>query len=275
MIAGAAWSGIPAWTLEATAEWAALASTNPAFNSQFPNADSRWINVYLNSPQTALFTRTYDAVVFWGHVQDIYGDLWTRVKTVLTSGSNSNTLFNAAGGNGDRFLSTWASSLADGAGGGPAWHLTSPIAVPAGNGVKQTDIKFSAASPVTAVTAAALTTSHFVIQANPAAPLVHIKINGHARFSSKHDYVSELKDSWFCIAGSAASCQCPSGEHGTVPAGYPVDGAAELQLTGDRTTGTAGTVEYSELGKFCSSTYKIPHPAVDRASRPPKSNYRA
>jgi hypothetical protein len=263
MIAGASWSNLPAWTLEATAEWAALTSTSPAWNSQFPNADSRWMIINIQHPETALFTRTYDAVDFWGHVQDVYGDLWTRLPAVLKA-NGSNAIFTAAGANTDKFLYSWASSLVDGAGGGPAWHLTAPVAVPAGQGVKPTDIKYSAAVPITNITVPSYATKHFIVHPDAAAPLVHIKINGHARFSSKHDYTTELKDGWFCVAGNAAACQCPNGQAGAVPAGYPTDGATELEVTGDPGQPSAGTVEYSPLDNFCKASYGVPKPAGDQ-----------
>jgi hypothetical protein len=261
-IAGAGWSGLPAWTLEATAEWAALTETTPGWNSQFPNADSRWMAVNINHPETPLFTRTYDAVDFWGHVQDIYGDLFSRMKNILTANS-SNAIFAAAGANANKFLTSWASSLVDGNSGGPNWHLTSPISVPAGSGVAHTNIMFSAGAPITNIAVPAYTTKHFIVQPNAAAPLVHIKINGPARFSSKHDYTTELKDGWFCQAGNAASCKCPAGQAGATPSGFPTDGTNELEVTGDPAHGSAGTVEYASLDKFCKATYGVPHPAPD------------
>jgi hypothetical protein len=260
MIAGEAWKNLPSWTLEATAEWAALTVTTPAWNTQFPNADSRWMIVGIQNPGTALFTRTYDAVDFWGHVQDIYGDLFKRLPNVLKA-NGSNAIFAAAGGNAQNFLNSWASSLADGNGGGPNWHLTSPVAVPAGQGVRHTDIRFNAGSPITNITVPAYTTKHFTVQPDAGAPLVHIKINGPARFSSQHDYTTELKDGWFCLAGNAAACQCPSGEAAAAPSGFMTDGTDELEVAGDPTTGSAGTVEYSSLDKFCKATYNVPKPA--------------
>jgi hypothetical protein len=262
MIAGASWTGIKTWTLEATAEWAALTETTPAWNSQFPNGDSRWMIINMQQPQTPLFTRTYDAVDFWGHVQDTYGDLFKRMKTILTSSGND-AIFNAAGANADNFLYSWASSLVDGNGGGAAWHLTSPIAVPNGSGVTPTNITFNASSPITNITVPAYTTKYFIVQSSATAPLVHIKIKGHARFSSMHDYTTQLKDGWFCVAGSAASCQCPNGSSGNVPAGYPTDNANELAIVGDPKTGSAGSVTYAQLNTFCKAIYKVPNPQPD------------
>jgi hypothetical protein len=262
MIAGSGWSSVPTWTLEATAEWAALTETTPAWNSQFPNADSRWMIINMQHPETPLFTRTYDAVDFWGHVQDTYGNLFSRIKTILAA-SGSTAIFNAAGANADKFLYSWASSLVDRNGGGPAWHLTSPISVPNGQGVASTNITFNASSPITNFTVPALTTKLFIVQPDASAPLVHIKINGHARFSSKHDYTTELKDGWFCVAGSAAACHCPSGSSGNVPVGLATDGANELAVVGDPNTGSAGSVEYSQLSAFCHSQYGVPKPAPD------------
>jgi hypothetical protein len=261
MIAGAHWRDLPAWTLEGTAEWAALTVTQPGWDTAFPDASSGWMRVYMSNPQTPLFTRTYDAAGFWGHVQDTYGDLFTRVKSALVA-NGSDAIFAAVGGNDANFLNSWASSMVDRPGGTAAWHLTSPITAPDGKGVAHDNITFSAGSPITLINAAAFTTKHFIVQPSAAGPLVHIKLSGHPRASLKHDYTVELKDGWFCMAGDQAACQCPSGQHGEVPAGFHTDGAMELEVTGDPGTGSSGSVEYASLNKFCKAVYNVPSPGA-------------
>ena len=269
MIAGEAWKSLPAWTLEGTAEWAGLTNAAASFGSSYPNADSGWVTHYLATPSTPLFQRTYDAVGFWGHVQDVYGNLWSRFQSILTA-SGSTAIFKAATsdttGSADPFMYSWASSEVDGTTGGAAWHMTSPVTVPAGSGVNSTNITYSASAPTTYLFVAPYTTKSYIIVPDPAAPLVHIQLKGHARFSSKYDYTTQLaynnatKGGWFC-QGSASVCTCPSGTSSTIPAGYPDDGPSELEPSGDPVTGTGGTVTYSTLAAFCKSTYQIPAPS--------------
>jgi hypothetical protein len=129
------------------------------------------MRVYISNPATALFTRTYDAAGFWGHVQDTYGDLFTRVKSALVANS-SDAIFAAVGGNDNNFLGSWASSMVDRPGGTADWHLTSPTTVPDGKGVAHGNITFSAGSPITLINAPAFTTKHFIVQPSATAPLV-------------------------------------------------------------------------------------------------------
>jgi hypothetical protein len=249
------------WVLEGTADWV----EETVVPLGYTDAEAWGFSKYVTTQNTALFTRTYDAAGFWGHVQDTYGDLWSRLNAILSANGND-AVFAAAGGNDPKLLSTWGSAVANA--GAPAWTTNSPIVIPAGTHANRTAITFNASHPSTLVKASAYTTNAYEIQPSAAAPIVHIKINGTARMSPKYNYTDELKDGFFCVASSQASCKCPSGEAGDVPAGYIEDDALPLLvLTGNPKTGTAGTVEYDALDKFCKAAYKVPGKAADRIAR--------
>jgi hypothetical protein len=66
---------------------------------------------------TGLFDRTYDAVGFWGHLQDVDPDLWDRIPAILKAGAddqNTAAFIKAVGpaadGKRERVLSTYGSS---------------------------------------------------------------------------------------------------------------------------------------------------------------------
>jgi hypothetical protein len=260
MIAGNGYNTkLNAWVLEGTADW--VEETVVPLGYTDPEA---WgIPTYVNNQTTALFTRSYDAAGFWGHVQDTYGDLWTRLKTILSSNGNA-AVYQAAGGNDPKFLSTWGSALANEPTGGSSWTTSSPIAIPAGTHAKRTAITYDAAHPMTLVNAAAYTTNAYEIHPSAAAPIVHIAINGPARMSPKYNYRSELNNGSFCVAGSTASCKCPTGSGGEAVAGYLEDDPLPLLvLTGDPTKGTSGQVTYQPLSDYCKAAYPIPKAAPE------------
>jgi hypothetical protein len=227
------------------------------------------VEVLFGDPQTPLFTREYDAIGFWGHVQDVDRNLWSRFQSIFTPGADGNAIFDAAGANTDEFLSTWASSEVNRKVGGPAWHITSAIRVPAGNGFTEQQIRYKSANPSTSVSTAAFTTVGFTLNASSGAPLVHIMIRGHARLSEVHDYTN-LSDAWFCIANKPGLCTCPKGESGHLLRGFPLEPGASLTLTGDPGTGTAATVQYAKLSVFCRTTYGVPETTRDLSRRPEK-----
>lgn len=255
------------WVLEGTADWV----EETVVPLGYTDAEAWGFSKYVNNQDIALFTRTYDAAGFWGHVQDRYGDLWSRLKAILSANGND-AVFKAAGGNDDQLLSTWGSAVANEPTGSSSWRTSSPIAIPAGTHAKRTAITYDASHPTTLVKASAYTTNAYEIHPDPAAPIVHIQINGPARMSPKYNYTSgTLKNAFFCLA-SAASCKCPTGDKGDVPAGYPEDEPLPLLvLTGDPTKGTSGQVTYQALSDYCKATYPIPKKAADsRGLAPPE-----
>ena len=97
------------WILEGLARWVDL-TLFPS--TRLPGAIVNLQDFY-STPATPLFNRSYDAVGFWGHVQDVDGDLWQRIPGILKAGVGfqNQAAFNAAvGGNGEEILATYGSS---------------------------------------------------------------------------------------------------------------------------------------------------------------------
>ena len=88
------------------------------------------ITTYIKTRSTGLFGRSYDAVGFWGHLQDVTGALWTRIPTILRDGASfhDQSAFNAAiGGEETNVLDSWGSSALNISGAPAPWRTDSPL----------------------------------------------------------------------------------------------------------------------------------------------------
>ncbi|MGO9959553.1 MAG: hypothetical protein ACLP50_26850 [Solirubrobacteraceae bacterium] len=116
------------WLIEGLARWVDLTlfASNP-----YPPLLAKSLELYFASSGSDLLRRKYDAVGFWGHLQDITGDLWTRIPRILgaTTGGDDAALSVALAGVGqEHFYDTWGSSAFNHPADGPAWTAVSPIA---------------------------------------------------------------------------------------------------------------------------------------------------
>ena len=191
---------------EGLARWVdtTLFASDPIFISR-----DTFMEYFLTS-QTALFDRSYDAVGFWGHLQDVSGDLWHRIPAILTAAVNGrDAALHAAlaGVNSDQFFDTWGSSAFNDAAGGDAWTARSPLP----------DAGFAApARTISATTSVSLdpdSTDQLQISI-PAAPsgdieTVHIDVGlAYGRFGLQNNYTgSELEKLTFC--GGPSGCSAP------------------------------------------------------------------
>lgn len=114
------WSQNPApWIIEGEADWvgASVVPDAPL------GAQDYWD--YLFKTDLPLFSRAYDAVGFYAHLNDAGIDPWGKLVPVLDAKSNTDA-FTAAGADADPFLDTWASSLLRDGGRPAAWNMTGP-----------------------------------------------------------------------------------------------------------------------------------------------------
>lgn len=245
-----AWTSQPKWITEGTAEWVA--------ETVEPAPEDTWPLKYIDSSTVPLFQRTYDAVGFWGHVEDSQPGLWSRLASVLTAKTNV-AAYRAATDNDDSaFLGDWGSSVfrAGTKTSAARWSMTSPIetlgfvAHRPGQLVYLNPTTFGAGS---AVDAPPYTTAQYFVQRpddQPVdeQPVLHVGLTGHARLGFQEDYTS-LGDAWFCT--STAPCTCPPDETGDVPSTQPLLMPASLGLSGDPDGGTYGDVTSYPLSTFC------------------------
>ena len=206
------------------------------------------LHTYISNPHTPLFQRSYDAVGFWGHAEDLVPNLWAAIPTILNAGS-SDASFHFAGGDSDSFLTTWGSSVFRFS--AQSWSMQSPIAPPTQaqdqGGLQKADLL---SMPIVQVDAPALSTSQYQILGGPSEPVVHVDITGHALLSTHYNY-SQLQDAWFCLG--ANPCECPKDTDGEVPPTQPLGNvsAFPLGLSGDPGTGTFGVLQSFPLSHFC------------------------
>jgi hypothetical protein len=255
-----AWTPLPLWIGEGTAEWAAMTVTQVPFS-----VGGDWLGQYIQTPQTPLFERSYDASGFWGHTQDINGDLWNRLPGILASGKDDFTSFSNAGANTDDFLDSWGSSIVRPINGGPEWHMDSPIAPP---GLKGLAPPFTEIDGSGVVSAPPFTMSIYRLVTPADTPLLHVQIDGPARLSPTENY-TDLSDRWFCTLPDG--CHCPPDEIDEIPHNYPLPDKTILALSGDPGLGlggggTNGTVDAHQIEDFC-----VPKPS-EKQGGPGTSN---
>ncbi len=241
-----AWNGLPAWIMEGTADWAAITVDPVPYTVSGGN-----LTTYVTTSGTPLFTRSYDAVGFWGHVQDTYGNLFARIRSILNAGSNIASFHNA-GGDASTFLDSWGSSVFNQTTGGEPWLMASPISPPAS---VQPVVRAPARLGLSGlVEADPYTTSQYVVDGFPNAPMMHVEISGYARLSQELN-VTQLQDDWFCTSGT---CTCPPNTISSLPARYLLPVPARLGLAADDAA-THGSVTFYPLKVFCKPK-KAPTP---------------
>jgi von Willebrand factor type D domain len=246
------WNPLPDWIGEGTADWASLYVDPVPFS-----VDGGSLQQYIESPQTPLFQRIYDGIGFWGHAEDVNGDLWKRLPGIIINGQDV-PAFNMAGADTAEFLNTWGSSIVRPINGGAAWHMSSPIPPPGliGLGVPFTEIVGNGI-----VSAPAYTMAVYKITTPTSTPLLHVQIDGSARLAPTFNY-TDLTDAWFCTL--AEGCTCPPGYTDEIPRNKPLPDRTILGLAGDPGlglggSGTSGTISAFSLKDFCKP--QPPNPA--------------
>jgi hypothetical protein len=215
------------WLMEGLARWVdvTLFSSNPIGVSALS------LIKYFSTPSVSLTSRSYDAVGFWGHRQDVVGDLWSRIPDILSAGqSGSQAAVDAAlaGVSPEDFFSTWGSSAANIPAGGAEWTATSPYpdghyqSVPhaVGGGPAESTVSVPLDAYSTAQVSVGMPTP-------PAGDIetARIDLNGaYGRFGVDTNYTADqLKDLTFCSGGSQCSTtppaagSCPGGATPTPP----------------------------------------------------------
>jgi hypothetical protein len=231
----------PAWVAEGLADWAA-ASVDPDGS----HTSQEWMDEYLKNPQQSLFKRGDDAMGFFGHAADVLSisgeNLWSRIKAILHDDQNDTAVYDDAGGNSEKFLSTWGSSVFRDSAGGWQWQMFSPQ--------PPSDIE----DPIVDITedygagVPAYTTAQYSIYSKVGDPLLYVRIDPNdGRLSTTYQY-TKLDGAWFCMT---SSCGCPSGTEGKVPASSQLPDESDLGVTGDPSGGTAVEVLYEPLSRFC------------------------
>ncbi len=243
------WKAMPLWVQEGTADWAATTIVPSPFAL---DNDFLELGKYFGHPRQSLFDRAYDASGFWGHLQDVTGDLWSVLPKVIRANGDRDA-FVAAGADDGAVLNTWASSYLRNDVGGEPWEMHSPMVPPASN---QDDLD-SLASPVLQLNGPGKVWAHpytvidYHFASMPAGePLMHLVLHGYGRLSMIHNY-THLSDAWFCV--DPMGCKCPPNTIDELPNSLPLETDAYLAITGDPDDpdGTEGDITFHKLDEFC------------------------
>jgi hypothetical protein len=243
----------PSWLIEGSADWAAQVVTHAPWSIA-----GGWLERYVETPDTPLFERTYDATGFFGHSEETLGDLFSRIIPILLAGDNY-TRFLDAGGNGSQFLDSWAVSTFNFPQLGPDFVFHDPNTPPDWFRVKP-NLVFGSGF----VVAHPYTFEHyrlFATDGDREHPFVHFQIfSGHARLADRHLDTTDLSDAYFCLTGHAKDCECPKDTEGIPPPAPPLgDDTADLGLSSGSET-TQGFVSIESLDQYCKAKQKQPRP---------------
>jgi hypothetical protein len=236
-----AYATYPSWIIEGGAQWVGdtIAPTL---------SPDRWWEEYLLDPGGRLFSREYDAIGFFAHLDEAKLDTWTRMIPILKKGADNATAFAESGATSDEFLDTWASGFFRQPNYGKAWDMKGPglppetaetplmLAVDNGN-----EAKFDA--PQYANSIAALSST---------ADVLVFSVDGHVRLAdpgTKQEYVVR-GTSTFCT--KSGGCECPDASFAGVP---PTRLSADSVLAASSgPDATSGTVAGESLEEFCKSS---------------------
>jgi hypothetical protein len=202
---------------------------------------------YLGTPTTALFARSYDAVGFWGHADEVggRGSLWGKIPGVLAAPDDPAS-YALSGGTASAFVDTWASAIwrTDA---GAAWNQTDPYAIPqsafpgVAPEVVEKDVPLSSQS---------YALREYVVVGDPDQPLVQVLgSQGTLRAGTRKRDFGPVTSDWFCTG----KCECPPGEQSSIPSHQSLGSSFALALTGGASAG-AGSVSYHSLDEFCQPT---------------------
>jgi len=196
-----------AWLVEGSATWVESELVHNSLGAH------QWWGTYLDSPSVALFTRTYSAVGFFGHLASSGVSPWSKFKAMFAATSNA-TAYAAAVGSDTSLLSSEASVFFREPSLGPEWDQQGPNVPSAAEvGFKPTaeDVKdheeLLDVAPY-ADGAYRLSLKHM----KPAKPVLEVRVSDvHVRLRSIHGgNVNEVEPGRIDLCSSTKGCSCPS-----------------------------------------------------------------
>jgi hypothetical protein len=242
----------PSWIMEGGAEWVGD-TISPA------NQPDGWWDDYVPDPGAGLFSRTYDAIGFFAHIDDAKLDTWSRMIEMLNASGSNAAAFEAAGANSADFLDSWASGFLRQPSYGPAWDMTGPglpdelVAIPLALAVGNSQtVKFDAAPFANSLSYLSST-----------ADVLEFAVTGHVRLAdppTNQEYILGAT-SMFCTKSDG--CECPPGTEfaGAPPSPLSPESVLAASSNADATTGTITGVSLDEFCKGQGATWHFDSPA--------------
>lgn len=116
--------GSETWLVEGGAQWAGCeVQTGPVGEGWYGGGAQG----YLTTPETELFSRTYDAIGFFDEVRLATRiNPFTTMAAALTAGSNAGAYHKLLDGHDEQLLDDWAASFAQDPSRGPQWRPSGP-----------------------------------------------------------------------------------------------------------------------------------------------------
>jgi hypothetical protein len=210
--------GDRAWLIEGSAQWAGAVIAlewSKATKISWGGFGDHY-KLWLTTPATRLFERTYAAVGFFGHLQRSGVDVWGRLKVAYTANAEELAYTTLVTGADLGFLSTWAPGYARQPGWGAAWDTSGP-SIPASSapqplhGLPKGETVKVVAAPRSAPLHRVNVTADVVELAAAGGPF------GRLRDSSGTEY--PLETNAFCA--KEGGCACPDGTEGAALGGFP------------------------------------------------------
>jgi hypothetical protein len=207
-----------AWLVEGAAEWAA---------AEVAGADShteKWRREYFRHPGRRLFARTYDAIGFYDHMQQVGISPWSRFRAMFGAGSNQ-AAYQAAfpsAGDAELFRETEASVFLLDHGAGWPWVPRPSGAPPAGTSPPAPTVVVLKASAQPPVGTSAYTDALFhlsLLHVPSSTPLIELVVKkGTARLRSSSGSLDRVisGELTLCTPG-ARTCACPGEPQGEDP----------------------------------------------------------
>ena len=244
------------WLFEGASDWAGFSEV-PQPYEKYDKYSPHGLPKYLRTCGTdTLFSRSYDAEGFFGHVQDVYGNLWAHMPGILTAGGNE-AVYKEAGGTEATFLESWASSALVVPQIGLNWVINSPVKAPEGAGCVSSPLTLSPGG--TQMDAPSYLLSLYDVDPATASeeyPLLHLQVPKSARFADGTFDTTGLKDAWFCLR---QECKCPEGQEGQPPPAPSLKKVAYLGISGGP-DGVSGKATVVSLKSYCKEKPKPPNP---------------
>ncbi|MGC2373802.1 MAG: hypothetical protein WA484_08005 [Solirubrobacteraceae bacterium] len=249
------------WIVEGLARWVDL-TFYPATPLSRP---LEAIDTYIKTPSTGLFNRKYDAVGFWGHLQDVTGALWSRIPAIVRDGVSfhDQSAFNAAIGSDEtNVLDSWGSSMLNISGAPAPWRADSPLTGGLGSSYPS-----GAATKIGAPAGVVLqptTTAQFEVEPNPLQPLIEIHLGPgvFGRFGVHENYTNaQLKGKVFCAGTGCSSpaASCGGGAPSTLPPLTPLPSEPMLGLATGLSKGAADVSYFAaQNSSFCPESKGTP-----------------
>ncbi|MGE3588759.1 MAG: hypothetical protein AB7L17_13635 [Ilumatobacteraceae bacterium] len=110
---------MPEWILEGLPAWVGEDISGGS------TVSTKWWTKYLTTPERSLYSRDYDAIGFYSHLDEVGIDPWSRVVQIFDGFSNE-PAFEGAGASSGSFLESWPSSVLRRTDYGRAWDATGP-----------------------------------------------------------------------------------------------------------------------------------------------------